>query len=874
VSDRGDDRGDDLQPADPWEIGIEPAAEEGAAGEQRSRRRRGRGASDVGAETDPAPVDEVAVEEDVDAPVVSADDVGAERDDVADASVEPGEEVRPGSVDEPAVEEDSGVVAADEGRVPVGAVSADEVGAEQDDVADASVEPGEEVRPGSVDQPASQDDVARGDDEPATVVDSPAWAGDITRGAEHVEAEGFDAVVAGGEEVEDREPAAGDLPVSADDGPEAVGGADLEEPADDEIDGWSTSMAERSPYGVPTREAFDALAGDENLDETMGDWESFVGGPPEDVPAASDVTEPASEEMTAETEPAEEEPPRRLSWRERRRLRKAEKAARSEQWASMDDVAGYPGPDDADAEPWVEGGPEETEWLQASDDGGEEPAVDDPVAAPIDTVLDRELEERRWADAEAEEAPLRTGVPDASGAVDEDAAPEATPASEPDRPYDETVWLLAEQRLVDDEEPPADMSRRPGPVDEAAAPQPERWDDPVDEYDFDRDGSAFDEYEAGGWEDDRDVEVAPAAYGADEDEWVTGAVAYSRPGSPGPVDDDDEVELTEERYGASATVEHRGLAQEIDRAGVEEREWQAVSAAMPGIDTGVVGFDDVADLEAEDEDYTERARTDLGTRVVTASILVLLLLGSLWVGPEAFAAFVGLLALLALSEYYTALRLRRHRPIALFGYLGGIGLLAGAWYHGPVGIVVAIVLIAVVTFFVYAFAPLGRDAMTNGGLTLLGVVWITGTVAFAFPLIQSAGFRVLVLTVVAVTVAMDVGAYAVGRMWGSRLMAPVLSPNKTVEGLIGGVAAAAAAAFGASMLFEEIALTDAVAVAAVVAVLAPIGDLAESMIKRSLEMKDMGTILPGHGGILDRIDAFLFVLPGMWVVLEVLELIG
>jgi phosphatidate cytidylyltransferase len=101
-------------------------------------------------------------------------------------------------------------------------------------------------------------------------------------------------------------------------------------------------------------------------------------------------------------------------------------------------------------------------------------------------------------------------------------------------------------------------------------------------------------------------------------------------------------------------------------------------------------------------------------------------------------------------------------------------------------------------------------------------------------------------------------------------LAPVLSPNKSVEGLAGGVVLAIGAAIGIGYLMDPFDIQAGAALGLVVAAVAPLGDLAESALKRSLGVKDMGTILPGHGGILDRIDAFLFVIPPAWVLYEML----
>ena len=332
--------------------------------------------------------------------------------------------------------------------------------------------------------------------------------------------------------------------------------------------------------------------------------------------------------------------------------------------------------------------------------------------------------------------------------------------------------------------------------------------------------------------------------------------------------------MSEESYTTSATMEHRGFAEELSRAGEEDTEWQAISAAMPGVGTGVVGFDDVADLGDDDDVYEAPTRSELGTRVVTGVVLTGLLIGSVLVGGAAAAVFIGLLTLLGLGEFYGTLRHRGFRPLALFGYLGGIGMLAATWFHGPIAIPVAVGLTAVVVFFVYAFAPLRRDALTNGGLTVLGITWVVGTIAFVEPILRAERYRVLVLGVVIVTAAMDIGAYSVGRTWGQRALAPILSPNKSVEGLLGGVVVCMGVAAAVGALFEPFDLRSGLALGLVVCVAAPIGDLAESMFKRSLGVKDMGVVLPGHGGILDRIDAFLFVVPAAWVLFQSIGLLG
>lgn len=377
-------------------------------------------------------------------------------------------------------------------------------------------------------------------------------------------------------------------------------------------------------------------------------------------------------------------------------------------------------------------------------------------------------------------------------------------------------------------------------------------------------------------EDDEDeewVEDDEVAVDSDVDDWVTGPVDVD--GDTEEVDADEVEEWSRTVYRSSVTTEHRGLAEELARRIGEEddTELQALSAAMPGLGTGVVGFEDVADLGHEEDEYVESARSDLGVRLVTATILLGLLLGSLWVAGEALAVFIGCLMFLGLGEFYATLRLKGYQPIALFGFIGGGGALVGTWFYGPVSIPVAIIATAVLTFFFYAFAPRRRDALTNGGLTVLGVAWVACTAAFAFPILEHPHYKVLVFGVAAAVMASDVGAYFFGRTWGSSPLAPILSPNKSVEGLAGGVIMAIGVAVLIGRTMEPFDIKVGAALGLMVALLAPLGDLAESMVKRSLGVKDMGSVLPGHGGILDRVDAFLFVLPGAWVLFVIAGLI-
>jgi len=114
----------------------------------------------------------------------------------------------------------------------------------------------------------------------------------------------------------------------------------------------------------------------------------------------------------------------------------------------------------------------------------------------------------------------------------------------------------------------------------------------------------------------------------------------------------------------------------------------------------------------------------------------------------------------------------------------------------------------------------------------------------------------------------DIAAFSYGRAFGSRKLAPVLSPNKTVEGFVGAtvVTVLAGLIVGRFGLLEPLTMNSAIALAVVISVFGPIGDLSESAVKRAMQIKDMGSSLPGHGGVLDRLDAFLFTIPATYLV--------
>lgn len=336
--------------------------------------------------------------------------------------------------------------------------------------------------------------------------------------------------------------------------------------------------------------------------------------------------------------------------------------------------------------------------------------------------------------------------------------------------------------------------------------------------------------------------------------------------SKGATDLDD---ITSEDYLRGTTEEYRGLAEEVARASETEWELQAVAANLPGVESGLVGFDDVSGTASESEESYEAAEqaasSDLTMRIGSALAVFGLFLGSLVLGGWWFTAFVILVMVVSVGEFYATLRTRGYRPLALFGLLGVVLIGIGAYNAGPMAIAGWAAAAGAATILFFSLAP-RRYALANTAVTILGMTWV-GMLAFAILIADGPHPVAHILFLVIVIATNDIGAYFVGRSFGRRPLAPAVSPAKTVEGFVGGLLLAALVAAVAAVFppWQEIGIVRALVTAGLVGVLAPIGDLAESMIKRALGVKDMGSVLPGHGGMLDRIDGFLFAVPAVYI---------
>jgi phosphatidate cytidylyltransferase len=261
-----------------------------------------------------------------------------------------------------------------------------------------------------------------------------------------------------------------------------------------------------------------------------------------------------------------------------------------------------------------------------------------------------------------------------------------------------------------------------------------------------------------------------------------------------------------------------------------------------------------ARAEAAERRRRRKPRSELTARVLTAIPAIAVALFLVLEGGPVFALGMFILGSVCLHELYGMYA--RARPARLAGFATLAGLLAAALYGNQFQVLLVAVIALPVTFGLTLAQP--RPSVGGLAVTLLGIYWIGFALAHAVLLRGLPHGEAILIDVLVGTFLGDTGAYLGGRMFGKRPLAPTLSPNKTVEGLLIGMFFAVLGVWIAGRYQAWLPGTHALVIGLGVAVLAPIGDLFESFIKREAGTKDSGGLFGPHGGALDRLDAILF----------------
>lgn len=281
----------------------------------------------------------------------------------------------------------------------------------------------------------------------------------------------------------------------------------------------------------------------------------------------------------------------------------------------------------------------------------------------------------------------------------------------------------------------------------------------------------------------------------------------------------------------------------------------------------------MSDLHSINEAINKKA----GRRLIPSILVGLGLLGIIFSSmafvPPLFALFVLVAVLLALHELATAFKARQIEVNFQHLSIASTSVIASAWFAGLPGLSISIV-VATISLLLLQLLKGTQGFVSRATATTFALFYPGFVAGFIFLLARSGdGFAYISILVILVGLN-DTFAYLTGVLIGKHPLAPNISPKKTWEGFIGGlIFTAAGSALAFSFLLEAEYWIGALAgVAGVIA--ATVGDLIESAIKRDLALKDMGTLLPGHGGMLDRLDSALITAPVFWCIIELVKRFG
>ena len=263
-----------------------------------------------------------------------------------------------------------------------------------------------------------------------------------------------------------------------------------------------------------------------------------------------------------------------------------------------------------------------------------------------------------------------------------------------------------------------------------------------------------------------------------------------------------------------------------------------------------------------------RAGRNLPAAIAVGVGLVVVIALSLYFYRVLFALLVLIIMLLGIFEFARALKTMNIKVPLVPVVAGGVAVMIGAYIGGPDTISVGVAL-SVLGIFVLRFLDGFEGFVRDVAAGVLTLIYIPVFGSFVLLMVVEPDGVARIVTFIAVTSLSDIGGYAVGVWFGKHPMAPSISPKKSWEGFAGSFVFGVATAIGLVVFLFEGSWWVGLLLGVAIVVFAVLGDLTESLIKRDLGIKDMGSLLPGHGGIMDRIDALLVVAPVAWLIMHV-----
>ncbi|MDM7832707.1 phosphatidate cytidylyltransferase [Cellulomonas edaphi] len=268
---------------------------------------------------------------------------------------------------------------------------------------------------------------------------------------------------------------------------------------------------------------------------------------------------------------------------------------------------------------------------------------------------------------------------------------------------------------------------------------------------------------------------------------------------------------------------------------------------------------------------TSRTGRDLPVAIAVGLGILAVVVASLFIYKEVFAGFAVLVVCAALWELAQAFTRRGiHLPLLPL-LVGAVGIMVSAYTAGPEALFVAFMLTVGGVVIWRVLDGSGEPALRDATAGTFAAAYLPFLGGFVMLMLAETDGPARVLVFILLCVANDTGGYTVGVLFGRHPLAPSVSPKKSWEGLVGSVVlACVVGVVGMQIAFDGNALVGVFLGLATV-VTATLGDLCESMLKRDLELKDMGSLVPGHGGILDRLDSLVLTAPAVYLIFALLQ---